>query len=75
MTYPSREPVKFENYFKKSVEPAAVDLLKKFLLYNPNGRISAIEALNHEYFFQFDDLDINNNSLSKLIYLNYNNNG
>jgi len=32
------------------LDDAGMDLLQKLLCYDPNKRISAIDALNHEYF-------------------------
>lgn len=34
------------------LDPAALDLLDKLLIYNPSKRISATEALNHHWFSQ-----------------------
>jgi len=36
--------------FVKGLEPAGVDLLQKLLIYEPSQRISALQALKHEYF-------------------------
>ena len=32
------------------MDPCGLDLLRKLLLFNPNQRLSAREALEHEYF-------------------------
>lgn len=37
-----------ENYIGDD-DPLATDLMKKFLTYDPVSRISAIQALEHEY--------------------------
>lgn len=36
------------------LDASGIDLLKKFLIYNPAGRISARKAMQHPYFFDFD---------------------
>ena len=38
----------------KHVDPLALDLLGKMLIENPSTRITAVQALSHEYF---DDVD------------------
>lgn len=39
------------------VSPLAVDLLKRMLVLDCDGRISASEALSHPYFSQYHDPD------------------
>eukprot|EP00794_Sanderia_malayensis_P012793 gene12793-14105_t len=36
------------------LEKAGIDLLEKFLIYDPASRISARKAMNHPYFFDLD---------------------
>lgn len=36
----------FEGY-----DPMAIDLLDKFLMLNPEMRLSALDALEHDYFY------------------------
>jgi len=38
----------------KGLDPAGIDLLEKFLIYDPAQRISARKALKHAYFYDFD---------------------
>eukprot|EP00906_Rhabdomonas_costata_P014518 RCo020871 len=49
-----RKGVRFEHFFQMpggiQMKPAAVDLLQKLLTFNPKKRITAAEALRHEYF-------------------------
>ena len=46
--------IPFENFVsernKDRVSPEALDLLKKMLLYDKNGRITPAEAMQHPYF-------------------------
>lgn len=60
----------FANFKSRGVEnyigdhdPLAVDLLSKFLIYNPASRISALTAIGHDYFNGAADLKI---SMSKI---------
>ncbi|KAL8272907.1 hypothetical protein Esti_003161 [Eimeria stiedai] len=46
---PASEGVPFSSLFPDAC-PAALDLLKKMLAFNPSQRITAIEALRHPYF-------------------------
>lgn len=38
----------------KGLDPSGIDLLEKFLIYNPAQRISARKAMKHSYFYDFD---------------------
>ena len=38
----------------KQLDPVGIDLLEKFLIYDPAQRISARKALQHAYFLDFD---------------------
>lgn len=51
---PQREPVPFEERFA-TVEPEAIDLLKRILVFDPVKRITAVEALQHEYLAPYHD--------------------
>jgi serine/threonine protein kinase len=47
-----RETIKkpWSSFFKEEVDPLALDLLSKLLIYDPRKRITVGEALNHDYF-------------------------
>lgn len=48
-------------------DKTAVDLINKLLEFNPNKRLTAAEALKHEYFRQFynpQDLNVKIESIS-----------
>jgi glycogen synthase kinase 3 beta len=47
---PNIQPTDFKKRFKRSTNPQAIDLLKKILCYDPNERITPLEALMHPYF-------------------------
>eukprot|EP00828_Plagiopyla_frontata_P047737 TRINITY_DN8920_c0_g2_i2.p1 TRINITY_DN8920_c0_g2~~TRINITY_DN8920_c0_g2_i2.p1 ORF type:complete len:298 (+),score=40.30 TRINITY_DN8920_c0_g2_i2:122-895(+) len=49
---PKRKPKNFEQIFPKA-SPEALDLLKKFLIFDPTKRITVNEALNHPYLATF----------------------
>ncbi|NWR46069.1 MK15 kinase, partial [Regulus satrapa] len=49
----SRQRVAFEEIFPASTPPPALDLLKKLLVFNPDKRLTAEEALRHPYVSRF----------------------
>ncbi|KAJ2641291.1 MAPK protein hog1 [Coemansia sp. RSA 1694] len=51
---PRREPVSFKTRFP-DIEPLAVDLLEKMLVFDPRKRITASEALAHPYLETYHD--------------------
>jgi mitogen-activated protein kinase 3 len=42
-------PKPLESYFPAETAPAAVDLLRRMLIFNPEARITVDEALEHSY--------------------------
>lgn len=50
---PKHEPQPLQQLVK-ALNPAGVDLLQQMLTYDPNQRVSAIQALKHEYFSDYD---------------------
>ncbi|KAJ2000201.1 MAPK protein hog1, partial [Coemansia sp. S85] len=51
---PRREPVSFKARFP-GIEPLAIDLLEKMLVFDPRKRITAAEALAHPYLETYHD--------------------
>ncbi|KAJ1729599.1 MAPK protein hog1 [Coemansia sp. Benny D160-2] len=51
---PRREPVPFRTRFP-NIDPLAVDLLEKMLVFDPRKRITAAEALAHPYLETYHD--------------------
>lgn len=51
---PKRERIPFSQRFR-GVDPAALDLLEKMLVFDPRKRITATEALAHEYLAPYHD--------------------
>ncbi|KAJ1928207.1 MAPK protein hog1, partial [Linderina macrospora] len=51
---PHREPVPFSERFR-SIDPQALDLLEKMLVFDPRRRITAAEALAHPYLATYHD--------------------
>ncbi|XP_069077265.1 mitogen-activated protein kinase 15 isoform X2 [Pleurodeles waltl] len=49
----SRQKLPFEELFPSSTPPEAVDLVKKLLVFNPDKRLTAEEALQHPYVQRF----------------------
>ncbi|XP_019409296.1 PREDICTED: mitogen-activated protein kinase 15 isoform X2 [Crocodylus porosus] len=49
----SRQRVTFEELLPSSTPPLALDLLKKLLVFNPDKRLTAEEALQHPYVKRF----------------------
>ncbi|KAJ1963570.1 MAPK protein hog1 [Dipsacomyces acuminosporus] len=53
---PHRDPVPFKERFA-SIDPLALDLLEKMLVFDPRKRITAAEALDHPYLETYHDED------------------
>ncbi|KAJ2358621.1 MAPK protein hog1 [Coemansia erecta] len=51
---PRREPVPFSTRFP-TIDPMAIDLLEKMLVFDPRKRITAAEALAHPYLETYHD--------------------
>lgn len=54
---PHREPIPFSERFAlcTHVEPEAIDMLSKMLIFDPKKRISAVDALEHPYMEPYHD--------------------
>jgi len=53
---PVKPRVEFDHLARKA-NPLAIDLLKKMLVFDPQGRISVSEALQHPYLSHLHDPD------------------
>ena len=51
ITFPDCLPVSYEDMIPEATS-SAVDLLQQFIIYNSDKRMSAGDALKHEYFFE-----------------------
>jgi mitogen-activated protein kinase 1/3 len=52
--FPNRQPKDLQMFYSAS-PPPAVDLLGKFLIFNPDKRLTLEDAIYHEYFSQMRD--------------------
>ena len=59
----SRGDFKFKSEKWKEISQSAKNLIVSMLAYNPHNRISAAEALGHEWFKKFDTNELNQKSL------------
>ena len=55
--FPQLEPTPWTKLFRNRATPAAIDLITKVLQYTPSKRISALEALAHEFFDELRQAD------------------
>lgn len=62
INFPPKKGVGFEKYLPSGCPHDLRDLLKQLLAYDPNERISAENALKHEYFSEFSHAEQNFNS-------------
>ena len=53
INFPPKQGVGFEKYLPSGCPHDLKDLLKKLLAYDPNERITAENAIKHEYFAEF----------------------
>ena len=56
--FPLLKPQKWDKIFPSRVDPLAIDLVAKALVYSPSKRIGAYEALSHPYFDELRDQDL-----------------
>lgn len=55
MDLPKRKGMDFNELFKASKNPDAIDLLKKMLVFDPEKRITIEQALEHPYLAKYHD--------------------
>lgn len=48
--FPQIKPHPFSKVFRSRTPPEAIDLISHLLQYNPNSRLTAIEAMIHPFF-------------------------
>jgi len=48
--FPNIKPHPWNKVFKPKIDPLAVDLIAKLLVYPPKERLKPLEALLHPYF-------------------------
>lgn len=56
--FPDIKPQGLAKFFPPKVPTEAIDLLAKTFIYDPKKRITAIEALNHEFFDELKSPDV-----------------
>ncbi len=55
--FPQIKAHPWNKVFKKNTPPAAVDLISKILVYNPDKRLKPLEALLHPFFDELREKD------------------
>ena len=58
-TFPELIPLEFESNFPAGIPSVALDFLKHLLVYSPNDRPNALQALAHPFFNELRTSRIN----------------
>lgn len=66
--FPNIKPCPWTKVFKSRVDPLAIDLISKVLVYSPTKRLRPLEALLHPYFNELkaENCKINGNPIPDL---------